>query len=1561
LWLTDFEEAVRVGMAVHMTLKPAMTVAGRLDRLLVFGVDEESDAALGARRVTELLDAHYYTQGLAYIEPGTPTKNTEAVASGHSPGEESYCLDYLVRDKDFVPSEVDSGAARLAVSLGIRLRAEPGEPSAPEERLGWDAHIAESAYYLWLQHGGTSGHALSDWVQAEKQFLQGQARALGVAAQPGYPEERIARAMNAGLWDVGWGYFLSQMLVEGQGDSYQWKDPHDTITKLAYAHYLERCQEAEQNRKADPVGDWMTAKTAVLFELLEPCCPTTNPGEVWVFARLMAESPDGMQNEWLSLAAAYPGLFPRDRGSGGEIEKGGREILTKYQERAYEIWQQRGIPAFDPLGDWLAGEQDFIRLRTAPYAYYRSRWREIMREKSQQIISDRAYYLWLQSGKADGTALNNRYQAERELMNGEIDGFGYFRFLTGLLASQWRETMREKSQQIISDRAYYLWLQSGKADGTALNNWYEAERELMNGEIDGFGYFRLLTGPLASDSSDDWALASKAERYTDSAIEPIRQHFVDFVRPGGPLPSLRIADQPYGILPVGSLDLWQPDADEVGLACLAGIMQVLRDKVWMPSLENVPRVGWGDESDPVQKAQQALLNLLATAPLSQDFRATVYLGADYMDQLAPFLIVDDDSRWRNMPETSQALMDALGVSWVPRLGMLVSSVGSVPVSLPVVGEPVNSCGVWLRWLSQASGDWQALRAGAGAATKTPPLLYRLLRHSGLRAYADAAIKLHFREGSLNDWEHLEPELINLFKSSPATLWSRLTPNTSTAWTVQVDGKTEYVGDYIRDAQRIQSDPALSGVAAFQAALSVLAQATAYPDSAEALGPALDRIFRQILDACSYRLDAWLTSFATRRLAAMRKSADGVLLGAYAWIENLSNHEANNDGYIHAPSLGQAVTAAVLRSGYTSHSGGEANPFAVNLSSERVRLASWLLDGIRNGQSLSSLGGYIFERKLHEVGADVYLPQLRDAAPTQYIKMTVDGPQEAGVSYPVVDGLLLRDRYRNGELETTLKSCGSDRPKVEAALKALDYALDATADALMAESVHHVVNGNPSKAAATLDALARGDGSTPELEFMTSKRTGTTLVHRVLMVTNEVKQATGWSSNALSRPRALASPTLHTLVAGLLPNPARVRCAIGTDRKVVRLSQCNVSALDCVYAAPTAPEAVPGLIAVAVLDAAGYPPEPSSGAPAIIDWARPDLAAADHWDQIDLTLPEFLVACDVVRQLLRRSGVASRTSLASPFSGAATDSADSGDSKLATRADAVAAALRSLPSALGPGDLRTAAAFGVVGAAEALLSNDSRIIEAVQGDIQKRITALTEAESNGNLAGDKLQIARIQAVLGAEFKVLPAFSFADPPIMAAAMSRGQTLASAGSIRQWLYKLARVRPGVALLQRSALAGAALAVPAMEWAVVQLPNLGTEPWIAGPVNSSQVSGPRANLVLCGEGLDPGARAAGLVIDEWTETVLSTKETTGIAFHYETARAEAPQAVLLAVPPDLRSGAWTPDVLEKVLLESFDLSKLRAVDPDALRDVDQFLPALYLANNASGDAVSTELFPQS
>ena len=183
---------------------------------------------------------------------------------------------------------------------------------------------------------------------------------------------------------------------------------------------------------------------------------------------------------------------------------------------------------------------------------------------------------------------------------------------------------------------------------------------------------------------------------------------------------------------------------------------------------------------------------------------------------------------------------------------------------------------------------------------------------------------------------------------------------------------------------------------------------------------LHRLFSECLDLSSHRLDAWITSFATYRLQQMRAAKPtGLTLGGYGWVEWKGSPVEpiqQSTGYVQAPSLAHAATAAVLRSGYLSHNADASGKLlALDLSSRRVRTATWLMEGIRRDQPLGALLGYRFERMLAErsktgVNLQQYIDEFRALAPLVAHKMSngngQDGAVEAVAAQNVVDGLAL---------------------------------------------------------------------------------------------------------------------------------------------------------------------------------------------------------------------------------------------------------------------------------------------------------------------------------------------------------------------------------------------------------------------------------------------------------------------------------------------------------------------------------------------------------------------------
>jgi hypothetical protein len=170
--------------------------------------------------------------------------------------------------------------------------------------------------------------------------------------------------------------------------------------------------------------------------------------------------------------------------------------------------------------------------------------------------------------------------------------------------------------------------------------------------------------------------------------------------------------------------------------------------------------------------------------------------------------------------------------------------------------------------------------------------------------------------------------------------------------------------------------------------------------------------------------------------------------------------------------------------------------------------------------------------------------------------------------------------------------------------------------------------------------------------------------------------------------------------------------------------------------------------------------------------------------------------------------------------------------------------------------------------------------------------------------------------------------------------------------------RVRPALARMTMPYRLAEVLGTGAMELAVAHVPHTGQRPWVGLTLAAADGASPDglASIVLQGAaGIDLAAPLAGLMVDEWTEVVPSRTETAGLAFRYDPPDAMAPQAVLLAVPPDPAT-PWTVGLLNRVLLDTLDLAHLRAVGPEAVDAVGHYLPATMLAFNVDGDAVSTD-----
>jgi hypothetical protein len=134
---------------------------------------------------------------------------------------------------------------------------------------------------------------------------------------------------------------------------------------------------------------------------------------------------------------------------------------------------------------------------------------------------------------------------------------------------------------------------------------------------------------------------------------------------------------------------------------------------------------------------------------------------------------------------------------------------------------------------------------------------------------------------------------------------------------------------------------------------------------------------------------------------------------------------------------------------------------------------------------------------------------------------------------------------------------------------------------------------------------------------------------------------------------------------------------------------------------------------------------------------------------------------------------------------------------------------------------------------------------------------------------------------------------------------------GLDREWLEIVAAVRPRLAALEARQLD---VAQPAWPNAIAA-PGGSTDPWHAtGPV-----------VLAYGPGLSSfGSKVALAAIDGWSESVPSRRHTTTAAFGFNAPKSRAPQAVLVAVPPDLTQRLDNAGLLD-VVLETREMAHAR------------------------------------
>jgi hypothetical protein len=765
-----------------------------------------------------------------------------------------------------------------------------------------------------------------------------------------------------------------------------------------------------------------------------------------------------------------------------------------------------------------------------------------------------------------------------------------------------------------------------------------------------------------------WLRSWMAPVITEQTARQVRSFFTRFVSGRGPLPAVRVGNQPYGILLTSDFSRWAYPERGVFL----NIQLFAEEMLFLKKLHQLllkleaslnglasalPFVG-----KPGTNSAEALMKILGLHPTSVEFYQRIGYSDEYLRNLQSF---QNGGRYANelnslifsMPATAWRFLSDLGIEKdVPTIGKMRSLhviwqhyVTRLDVPNLVENKPPSETDKltinYIDWLANADSAERIINQNFDGPLPSA-LLYLMLRNALLlqlhhgaydwlkeRAIFDPALERSLGSTTLAGMRVATPNIskyeILTTRVEVAEPSNPLPSTTIADWVWRGPDPTEVEAAFLRE------------------------QKAALPLLADAATARLERCLVEHLDCCNYRLDAWQTGLFAQRLAAHRGSGAqrqrGIYLGAFGWVESLKparkvflssetlppslrpedahpileedevlaspasrQGELRQGGFTHAPSINHASAAALLRNAYLSHAKPEqAEIFSVNLSSERVRRAQFILEGMRNGQPIEALLGYQFERGLHDrtsesaARGDVPVLELnrfilpyRQAFPFESREVVQVGTGSASLTVPaytVVNGLRLTQATLSAAnaygldamLEGALPPDSSQGAAILSERDRLLDTLDAVKDLLLAENAFQLVRGNFDRVAAV--SLAQKDAHLPpELEVINTPRgTEFTFTNRVTLhfddLDPELPSSNPWPANPLT-PRAIAETGMNKWLGSVLDgDPENIRCdayrvekaengqETEHDRHPVTLGDLRVQPIDFVWMSGISPE------------------------------------------------------------------------------------------------------------------------------------------------------------------------------------------------------------------------------------------------------------------------------------------------------------------------------------------------------------------------------------------------------
>ncbi len=667
------------------------------------------------------------------------------------------------------------------------------------------------------------------------------------------------------------------------------------------------------------------------------------------------------------------------------------------------------------------------------------------------------------------------------------------------------------------------------------------------------------------------------------------------------------------------------------------------------------------------------------------------------------------------------------------------------------------------------------------------------------------------------------------------------------------------------------------------------------------GPTLERVFKATLDTAAYRIDPWVIGIAWRRLRSL--PSPRFELGAYGWVDapGPAGASAVTPEVLHAPSEPQALTAAVLRD--RALSDHEPERWHMDLTSDRVRLADQLAGEVRLGGHLCEVLGRAVERIVAERG-DV--DRLRRSFPirSEHVGRRVcDGERVLAV------------------LATDPQSLGLTNPVLEG-LGSLADAVDVYGDLLVADATYDVVSGRAETASASMEA-AVGLAGPPALDVIRTPRRGRSVSTSVVVALPGAEAPA--TVDADTSPSRIADPSVAAFldaVFGAADTAAwtwRVHHPDGTTITPVTLADLGLAPIDtvalsgddlvrAVLAASGAPDG--STVAPESLDAharvgrviAVLGSQPALGDHLADDGSSPDPAPV--LEELGARFSALRAAADEVIAALRDAVAGSEAEQHRALRGARRwgvtpmELDEPALSTLVGRArDALVDRLRSAPSE------STALGLGVAELARAiaeLASPEGRLAVLARHPLDTLSARLEPDTARPSLDPEWLEVVAAVRLPLARFEA----------------------------HQFEQRTSGGQPFAAWTNRSG----------DPWQV-DLPA-GSIDGLVAPTRLVAAFGPPGTLE---PGTDPTRTVAIGLLDSWGEVIPATTHVTTAALHFDAPGSRAPQAILIAVPPDLDRPLDAATAMA-IVAEARTLAHARAAIPAQLDEYATALPLTLL-----------------